>query len=378
MLDPVSPTTIAEVIRCADAAAAELGPIARSFPAVRFQGMPSDADCRPVYEGLGERSLIGLHWPAGVGGGAMTPLHTLALEERLGYHWMPLSSYLLSVKTIGNALLQFSRPLAERLLPDIAGGRLVFCQGFSEPEAGSDLAALRTTGRVRSDRLVISGRKIWTSSVEEADWIYLAVRTNPDLDRHRGLSVVVAEMSSPGISWSLHPTLGGGTLGEVLLEDVEVPLDQVVGPIDAGWQVLMGTLDHERVTSEKVGTAMWVLDRLDELARPGWSGRLRSLRGATLAARLHGRRATELLAAGEPAAAASSMAKLSIAVLLQQIAAAGVAMLGPWALVEDGDDAPLGGRLAAMARAVSASTIAGGASDIQRRVIARQGLGCRR
>src|SRR5487761_1711190 len=169
VLDPVSPTTIAEVIRCADAAAAELGPIARSFPAVRFQGMPSDADCRPVYEGLGERSLIGLHCPAGVGGGAMTPLHPLALEERLGYHWMPLSSYLLSVKTIGNALLQFSRPLAERLLPDIAGGRLVFCQGFSEPEAGSDLAALRTTGRVRSDRLVISGRKIWTSSVEEAD-----------------------------------------------------------------------------------------------------------------------------------------------------------------------------------------------------------------
>ncbi len=375
MIPVTSSVTIAGAAAEADAAARALSEVAAAFPALRGQGMPSDADCRAVYEGLGRRGLIGLHWPEALGGRGLTALHTVAAEEQFGYHWLPLSSYLLSVKTIGNALMQFSRLLAARFLPPIAAGQIVFCQGFSESDAGSDLAALRTTGQVHGDRLVISGRKIWTSSVDQADWIYLAVRTGPD--RHRGLSVVLAEMSAPGLAWSVHRTVGGGTLGEVVLDQVEVPLTQVVGEIDAGWKVIMGTLDYERVTSEKVGTALWLLDRLGELAPAGWVRRLRTLRGAALAARLHGRRATELLAA-RPAATAASMAKLSIALLLQQIAEAAVDMLGPRALIEDGADAVLGGRVAAFARAVSGATIAGGAAEIQRRVIARQGLGCPR
>jgi hypothetical protein len=374
MIPLTSGATIAGAAAEADAAGRELSELAG--PGLRSHGMPSDADCRAVYSGLGQRGLIGLHWPEALGGRGLSALHTIAAEERFGYHWLPLSSYLLSVKTIGNALMQFSRPLAERFLPPIAAGQLVFCQGFSEPEAGSDLAALRTTGQRRGDRLVISGRKIWTSSVDQADWIYLAVRTGPD--RHRGLSVVLAEMSAPGLAWSVHRTVGGGTLGEVVLDQVEVPLTQVVGEIDAGWQVIMGTLDYERVTSEKVGTALWLLDRLGELAPAGWARRLRTLRGAALAARLHGRRATDLLAGHRPAATAASMAKLSIALLLQQIAGAAVEMLGPRALIEDGEGALLGGRVAAFARAVSGATIAGGAAEIQRRVIARQGLGCPR
>ena len=131
---------------------------------------------------------IGLHWPEELGGRGLDPLLTLAAEERFGYHWLPLSGYLLSVKTIGNALLDHApAELQERLLPEIAAGRLVFCQGFSEPEAGSDLAALRTTARRDGDRFVVSGHKIWTSSAQIADWIYLAVRTDPDAARpHRG------------------------------------------------------------------------------------------------------------------------------------------------------------------------------------------------
>ena len=124
----------------------------------------------------------------------------MAAEERFGYHWLPLSGYLLSVKTIGNVLLgHASDELRERLLPEIAGGRLVFCQGFSEPEAGSDLAALRTSARREGERFLVSGHKIWTSSAQIADWIYLAVRTDPDASRpHRGVSVLVADMRSPG------------------------------------------------------------------------------------------------------------------------------------------------------------------------------------
>lgn len=343
-----------------------------------FQGMPSDADSRFGYRQMGRAGMIGLHWPERFGGGGLHPLDTVSAEETFGYHWLPLSSYLLSVKTIGNALLRFAEPaLVERFLPPIAAGDLVFCQGFSEPEAGSDLASLRTRARVDADRFVVNGRKIWTSSAEHADWVYLAVRTDPDQARHRGLSVLVADITTPGIGVTVHQTLGGGTLGELVLEDVEIPADQIVGELHGGWAVLMGTMDFERVTSEKVGVLTWLLDQLAPHCSTAADARMvRRLRGETRAARLHGRRATELLALGRPASAAASMAKLSVATLMQKVAAFSVDLLGPRALVEPGGGGVAGGRIAAFHRAAVATTIAGGASDIQRRVIARQGLGC--
>ncbi len=359
----------------ADAFAAALAARVADEPQLRWQGMPSDADSRTAYEALGAGGWIGLHWPERLGGGGRSPLDTVTCEERFGYHWLPLSGYLLSVKTIGNALLRFaSRELQERLLPEIAAGRLLFCQGFSEPDAGSDLAALRTTARDAGDRFVVSGRKLWTSSADVADWIYLAVRTGEA--RHRGLSVLVAPLDSPGITVGAHTTLGGGTLGEVLLQDVEIPREQLVGALDGGWAVLMGTLDHERVTSEKVGVVLWLLDRLDELAETRADrARLLRLRGEAEAARLHGRWAARLLGEDRPASEQSSMAKLAVAVLMQRVAAAAVELLGPAGLVEEGT-ATLGGRVAAFHRAAVATTISGGAAEVQRIVIARRGLGC--
>jgi 3-oxocholest-4-en-26-oyl-CoA dehydrogenase alpha subunit len=344
----------------------------------RFQGMPSDGDSRAGYEAMGRGGWIGLHWPEQLGGRGLDPLATVAAEERFGYHWLPLSGYLLSVKTIGNVLLgHASDELRERLLPEIAGGRLVFCQGFSEPEAGSDLASLRTSARREGERFLVSGHKIWTSSAQIADWIYLAVRTDPDASRpHRGVSVLVADMRSPGIEVREIDTVGGGVLCEVFLTDVAVPASQLVGELHGGWRVLMSTLDHERVTSEKVGVVLRVLDDLEpELRSPSERLELRRLRGEAEAARLLGRRAAALLADGRPAAAAASMAKLSISTLVRRTAEAGVRLLGPRALVE-GESGVGDGRLAALTRASAGSTVAGGAAEIQRRVIARQGLGC--
>ncbi|HTE61620.1 MAG TPA: acyl-CoA dehydrogenase family protein [Solirubrobacteraceae bacterium] len=367
---------VAELAAEADSFAAALAAEVADEPQLRWQGMPSDGDSRTAYAALGAAGWIGLHWPEQLGGRGLSPLHTVACEERFGYHWLPLSGYLLSVKTIGNALMRYAAPaLQERLLPEVAAGRLVFCQGFSEPDAGSDLAALRTSARADGDRFVVSGRKLWTSSADVADWIYLAVRTGPQ-PRHRGLSVLVAPLDSPGIEVSAHATLGGGTIGEVVLEDVEVRRDQLVGTLDGGWTVLMGTLDHERVTSEKVGVVLWLLDRLDELAATRADrARLLRLRGEAEAARLHGRRAAALLGAGRPASEQSSMAKLAIAVLMQRLAAAAVELLGPAALVEEGTTT-LGGRIAAFHRAAVATTISGGAAEVQRQVIARRGLAC--
>lgn len=366
------------LIARADAFASALAADLTSRGENACQGMPSDADSRLGYRRMGEAGMIGLHWPTALGGQGADPLETIAVEERFGYHWLPLSGYLLSVKTIGNALLRYAAPgLTQRLLPPIARGELLFCQGFSEPEAGSDLAALRTRAKLRGSRFIVTGRKLWTSSAEYADWVYLAVRTDPGQPRHRGLSVLVADINSAGIQVSTHRTLGGGTLGELMLDQVEVPADQLVGKLHGGWAVLMGTLDFERVTSEKVGIAQWLLDQLEQhCATPADRTALRRLRGECQAARLHGRRATELLGSGQPAAAAASMAKLSAAMLLQRLAAIAVEMLGPAGLIEPGGHAPAHGRFAAFHRAAVAATIAGGAADIQRRVIARRGLGC--
>jgi alkylation response protein AidB-like acyl-CoA dehydrogenase len=345
-------------------------------PELRFQGMPSDGDSPRAYRALGEGGWIGIHWPLSLGGRGLTALHTVACEERFGYHWLPLSGYLLSVKTIGNALLRFgSGPLQERLIPELAAGRILFCQGFSEPDAGSDLASLRTSARVTGDRVVVSGRKIWTSSAGHANWVYLAVRTDPQREAHRGISVLVAPMSTPGITVRHHRTLGGGTIGELELDEVEIPIGNLVGELHGGWRVLMGTLDYERVTSEKVGTILWLLDCLDRFARePGVRRRLRRLRGATQAARQHGRRAAALLEMGRPASAQSSMAKLSIAELMQEVAAFALELLGPEALLEEGTVTERG-RIAAFQRASLATTISGGAAEVQRMVIARRELG---
>lgn len=371
---PVAP----DFVDAADALAADLSTRAQAEGHNRFQGMPSDGDSRAVYSAMGERGWIGVHWPVDLGGRGLSPLHTVAAEERFGYRWLPLSGYLLSVKTIGNAMLRFaSRDLRRRLLPEIAAGELMFCQGFSEPEAGSDLASLRTRAERDGDRWIVNGHKIWTSSAQLADWIYLAVRTEKAARPHHGLSVIVADMHTPGIEVREIETLGGGALCEVFLSDVEVPVAQTVGDPGAGWSVLMGTLDHERVTSEKLGVVLRVMDDLDELLdAPSDRRVLRRLRGEAQAARLHGHHATDLLAEGRPASAASSMAKISIALLAQRLGRWAVEVLGPEALVESGPGALLDGRLAAFYRASVASTISGGALEIQRRVIARRRLAC--
>lgn len=372
---PVS-VGVQELADSADAFARSLSSVVAGEPQLRYQGMPSDGDSRAVYAAMGADGWIGIQWPPELGGRGLSSLHTLACEERFGYRWLPLSGYLLSVKTIGNALLRFgSAELAQCLVPEVAAGRLLFCQGFSEPDAGSDLAALRTRARRDGDRFIVTGRKIWTSSAEYADWVYLAVRTDSDRERHRGLSVLVADITTPGITVTTHRTLGGGTIGELTLDDVEIPAEQLVGELHGGWQVLMGTLDYERVTSEKVGTVCWLLDALGPLAEDRVArGELSRLRGAAQAARLHGRRAAQLLEAGRPASAQSSMAKLSVAMLMQQVAAFAVDLLGPEGLVEEGVGT-LRGRVAAFQRASVATTISGGAAEIQRAVIARREFG---
>lgn len=341
-----------------------------------YTGSPADTDSRYAYERMGSAGLIGLGWPIELGGRAMDPIDVVRVEEKLGYNWLPLCSYLLSVKTIGQSILKFgSAELIDRFLPEMVAGRIMFCQGFSEPGAGSDLASLRTKATRSGGTWVVNGHKIWTSSAELADWMYLAVRTDPDLPRHKGLSVMLLDMRSPGVKVDVHHTLGGTTFGEVVLTDVEVPSANLIGELNDGWTVLMSSLDFERVTSEKVGVAFWVLDQLEEMATPAQRKRLLALRGELEACRRLGHEATRLITRGERVSRVSSMCKLSVALAMEKAAALSLEMLGTAGLVDRGPSSLASGRLAAFQRASVSMLIAGGSCDVQRKVIAQQGMG---
>ena len=343
--------------------------------------MPSDGDSLAGYSALGREGWIGLHWPRAARRRGLSPAATLAAEERFGYHWLPLSGYLLSVKTIGNALLACAGDeLAERLLPAIAAGELVFCQGFSEPEAGSDLAALRTHGTSR--RRALRGVRAQDLDLERPDrGLDLPGRAH----RPRGASARTAASpccwrtcARPGIEMRDIPTLGGGALFEVFLDGWRCRPASWSASCDGGWEVLMRTLDHERVTSEKVGVVLRVLDDLDALAADGPAERreLRRLRGEAEAARLHGRRAVELLEAGRPGGGrgldGQAVDRARWCAAPPSSARACSARRG-WSRPARTHRRPAA--WPPSSRACAGSTIAGGAAEIQRRVIARMGLG---
>ncbi len=362
---------------------ASVRPVLEADPEWRRQGMLSDGDSREVNRLLGEAGWIGLSWPEALGGRGLSRLDATLVEEILGYHWLPLSSYLLSYKTIGAAIERFAPALARELLPPIARGELVFCQGFSEPGAGSDLGALSTRAELDGDTWVVNGHKLWTSSAQLADWIYLAVRTDPDRPRHRGISVLVCPMDTPGIEVRTFGTLGGGFLCETFLDGVRIPAGNLVGERAGGWEVLMYTLDFERITAEKLGGAAWVLDateaRLQETDRldRAAAARLERLRGQLGAARLLSFRAADVLDRGLPGSSTSALAKLAGARVVQAVGDATVDLLGLEGLGDGSADAVVEGRAAALYRASAGSTIAGGVSDVQKLVIARRGLGLR-
>jgi 3-oxocholest-4-en-26-oyl-CoA dehydrogenase alpha subunit len=363
--------------------AATLRPTLESDPEWRRQGMLSDGDSREVTQALGEAGWIGMTWAEGLGGRGLSHVDAALVEDVFGYHWLPLSLYLLSYKTIGCALERYASPeLQTRLLGPIARGELTFCQGFSEPSAGSDLASLTTRAERRGDTWVVDGHKIWTSSAWLADWIYLAVRTNSDESRHRGISVLVAPLTTPGIEVRRFPVLGGGYLCEVFLDGAEIPSENLVGEVDRGWDVLMHTLDFERITAEKLGGLAWIVDMLeDRLAEIGrleavWD-RVARLRGELAGARLLSLRAADLLDRGEPASSASAMAKLAGARLAQRLARESIELLGLEGLADGHPSSPLEGRIGGLYRASVGSTISGGSAEILQVVIARRGLGLR-
>ena len=197
---------------------------------------------------MAERGWTVPDWPKDYGGGGLSPAETKILKQemiRIGAR-NPLMSF--GISMLGPALLKYgSEEQKKRFLPEIARGEIRWCQGYSEPGAGSDLASLQTRCEDKGDHWLVNGQKVWTSYADKADWIFCLVRTDPVAPKHKGISFLLFDMASPGVSTK--PILlisGNSPFCETFFDDVKVPKDQVVGEVDKGWDVAKYLLGHER------------------------------------------------------------------------------------------------------------------------------------
>ena len=211
---------------------------------------------------LAEKGWLTPHWPEEWGGTSATPWMLAVLGEELWSRGEPRGPQYMNANWIGPSIMaNGAHDQCQRFLPPIAAGNVVWCQGFSEPEAGTDLASLRTRAVLDGDDYVVNGSKIWTSYGDIADHCYLLVRTDLDAERHRGISVLLMAMDSPGLEVrSIPGVVGEHSFTELFLTDVRVPVANRLGPENEGWGVVREALSFERVGSPRWARAAFVLD----------------------------------------------------------------------------------------------------------------------
>ncbi len=235
-------------------------------------GPGSDAQARYSHEfcsKLAERGWLTQNWPAAYGGGDASAWRHVILAEETWSRGEPRGAQYMNVNWIGPTIMRYGTEEQKRdHLPRISRGEVLWCQGFSEPEAGSDLVALRTLALREGDEYVVNGSKIWTSYADHAEFCFLLVRTDPDSKRHRGISVLLMPMNLPGVEIREIPSVVGERyFHEVFLTDVRVPVTCRLGPENDGWEIVSYSLQYERVGSPRYARAARTVDRLAELAR---------------------------------------------------------------------------------------------------------------
>jgi alkylation response protein AidB-like acyl-CoA dehydrogenase len=214
---------------------------------------------------LADAGWAAVSWPREYGGRGATVLEQLVYTEETTRARAPLPLNVIGMNNIAPAIMQYGTESQKlMLLPRMMRADDIWCQGMSEPEAGSDLAALRTRAVRDGEDFVVNGQKIWTSLGHRAQWCQLYVRTDPDAPKHKGISCLIVDMTLPGIEVRPLVTLNGDSdFAEVFFHDVRVPADALLGPLNGGWQVATTTLSHERAGAARLYAEMQV--RLEEL-----------------------------------------------------------------------------------------------------------------
>ncbi|XRQ08208.1 acyl-CoA dehydrogenase family protein [Actinomadura welshii] len=203
---------------------------------------------------LAAAGLAAVHWPVEHGGRGLDALSASVFYDEYVRAGAPDRLGRLGLGLVGPTLMEWGTPRQRELLPAMLTCDDIWCQGFSEPDAGSDLASLRTRGEVGTDSIRINGQKVWTSHFRFATWIFALVRTDPEAPKHRGISYVLIPCDTPGVEFRpIRQMNDDAEFAELFLTDVEVPLENVVGGLGNGWKVAMSTLTHER--SSNLNTA---------------------------------------------------------------------------------------------------------------------------
>ncbi len=340
-----------------------------------------------------ERKMIArgwttMAWPKEYGGLGADPIMQLIFREEVAVAGAPSGGQ--GPTVIAPAIMVHGTEEQKRhFLPRIARGEINWCQGFSEPGSGSDLASLQTRAVRDGDDYVINGQKIWTSGAYKADWIHLLARTNPDAPKHRGISYFLIDMKTPGITVRrLTHLTGRADLCQTFFEDVRVPASQMLGPENRGWYVATTTLDFERSGIDRVVSAQRILNDIVVFARehvrdgrrvialPEVRHRIAELQIAIDVGRWLAYRVAWMQANGLIPNYEASMSKVFGSELNQRVANAGTHILGLYGQLHEGSAwAPVDGRVGfAYLHAVQA-TILAGTSEIQRNIIATRGLG---
>ena len=269
---------------------------------------------------LARRAWLTQSWPAAYGGADATPWRHAILSEEMWRVGEPRGSQYMNVNWIGPTIMKYGSEAQKAFhLPKISAGDVLWCQGFSEPEAGSDLVALRTSAAPDGDDYVVNGSKIWTSYVAGAEYCFLLVRTDPASQRHRGITVLLAPMDAPGIEVREVPAvIGDRYFHELFFDDARIPQSCRLGPEGEGWGVVSYALAFERVGAMRYARAARTLDALADAARercvlgdPVIQEKLGAARTAVEASRLLSYRVIDLRAKGSEPTADTNVARVA-------------------------------------------------------------------
>ncbi|MFQ5382197.1 MAG: acyl-CoA dehydrogenase family protein [Dehalococcoidia bacterium] len=339
---------------------------------------------------LADRKWIAPAWPEEYGGAGLSVMEQFIFNSEMAETRVPRPGGIATGFAGPTLIVHGTEEQKKKLLPEILTGETVWCQGYSEPGAGSDLASLQTRAIRDGDDFVVNGQKIWTSGGHLAKWMILLARTDPEAPKHRGITYFIVDMKSPGIT--VRPLVNMADtheFNEVFFEDVRVPAANIIGEENRGWYLAQTTLSFER---SNIGSAIGTRQNVEDLARFAREGGNQSTLGHSKALRAE---LTERLVEAQVATMMSykiisiqakegvapgheaSVAKLFGTELNQRVYRTALKMLGLYGQLDarSEGDVPMRGRIKYMYLRSIANTIEGGTSEIQRNIIATRGLG---
>ncbi|MCT2541598.1 acyl-CoA dehydrogenase family protein [Streptomyces atratus] len=367
-------------------------------------GAEDPAEQRRVLRRIGADGMLGLGWPVEYGGQGRGADEQFVFFDEAYRAGAPVS--MVTLNTVGPTLMKYGTDEQKAyFLPRILSGELVFAIGYSEPEAGTDLASMRTRAvRDRGDAAgpdgagdgghwVIDGQKIFTSNAQNADWIWLACRTDPEAPKHRGISIILVPTDSPGFSWTPIETVGGLTTTATYYDGIRVPATNLVGPEHGGWGLITNQLNHERVALAAIGmqaedfygAALAHARTPDPVTgrrpadEPWVRGRLAEAYARLAATRLLNWRLVGEVGAGSPAPGEASGVKFAGTESAVEVYRMCQEITGEAGMVRGGSPGAFGdGELERMNRAAQINTFGGGVSEVQREIVATMRLGMKR